>query len=252
MALRRINGMRPSRGFTVLELLLVLAVISTLVGLVIPSFYGSFRAEALPTSARDLRALVYQIRAQAMMEGMRFRVRFPREDELVDQPQRLGQPLVERESKPIEAPGVYEPVRAFWARDPVLRESIQCIGLELGMPRVSEELDELEEAPEFGEEGEELEIEDVRLIFEPDGSSEWATFRLAWLRTPDEKEDPETAPQLNVMIDGRTGQVWIQQPLEDEEVELLMREQGSHILHMDRIDAPKISEENILRLRDLL
>ena len=243
------------RGFTVLELVLVMALISLLVGYVLPSFWGAFQAEALPTSARDLRALLYQVRANAMMEGLRYRVRFPAEGEFEDQPERHYHPLVEREARPVEEPGIFAEVQAAWAREPVLRNSVRCVKFQLGMPRVPEQLDEMTEAPTETEEQKEQELDElweVQLYMEPDGSSDWATFRLAWLRTNEEEENPEEAPTLNVMIDGRTGAIWVQQPLTEEEIELLLRENGSHILHTDRINAPPITEENILRLRDLL
>ena len=249
------------RGFTVLELVLVMALISMLVGFVLPSFWGTFQAEALPTSARDLRALLYQVRASAMMEGLRYRVRFPTEDEVEDDSERLLQPLVEREAHPIEAAGEFTEVEAAWAREPVLRRNVRCVKFRLGMPPVPKELDKLTEAQAESdtqadsETGEEVNVEDLtafQLYVEPDGSSDWATFTLAWLRTPEEEEDPELAPTLNVLLDGRTGQIWIQQPLTDDETELLLRENGSHILHTDRINAPPITEENILRLKDLL
>ena len=83
------------RAFTVLELVLVMALISMLVGYVLPSFWGAFQAEALPTSAREMRALIYQVRANAMMEGLRYRIRFPTEDEIEDHPERLYQPVIE-------------------------------------------------------------------------------------------------------------------------------------------------------------
>lgn len=249
------------RGFTVLELVLVMALISMLVGYVLPSFWSTFQAEALPTSARDLRALLYQVRASAMMEGLRYRVRFPTEEEVEDDLEKLFQPLVEREAHPIEAGGVFTEVEAAWAREPVLRRNVRCVEFRLGMPPVPKEFDKLTEAQAETETqadletGEELGIEELsafKLYVEPDGSSDWATFTLAWLRTPEEEENPELAPTLNVLLDGRTGQIWIQQPLSDEEIELLLRENGSHILHTDRINAPPITEENILRLKDLL
>jgi hypothetical protein len=196
-----------------------------------------------------------------MMEGLRYRVRFPTEDEVEDDLERLFQPLVEREALPIEEAGVFTEVQAAWAREPILRRSVRCVKFRLGMPPVPKEFDELTEAQAETETqadfdtGEELDIEELsafKLYVEPDGSSDWATFTLAWLRTPEEEEDPELAPTLNVLLDGRTGQIWIQQPLTDEEIELLLRENGSHILHTDRINAPPITEENILRLKDLL
>ena len=243
------------RGFTVLELMLVMALISLLVGYVLPSFWGAFQAEALPTSARDLRALLYQVRANAMMEGLRYRIRFPAEGEFEDHPERRNQPLVEREAKSIEEAGIFTEVQTSWAREPVLRSLVRCVKFRLGMPRVPRQFDEMTEAQAETEAEQEQDLEELWEVVwyvEPDGSSDWATFTLAWLPGPEDEEDPEQAPSLNVMVDGRTGQIWVQQPLTDEEIELLLRENGSHILHTDRINAPPITEENILRLRDLL
>ena len=245
------------RGFSLLELMLVMGLISVMVGYVLPSFWNSLQAEALPNSAREFRALLYHVRARAMMEGRRYRIRFPDEDEFSDHPERRVQPLIEREDEPMAEPGRYYEVNASWAREPVLRPRIRCVEFELGMPVLTleqrgeeeaESVDELDEAPELDEKL----LTGIRLVFEPDGSSDWATFTLAELDDIEEIEDLDSAPLLNILLDGRTGQIWIQQPLLREEAELLLRENGSHILHMDRIHAKPITEDNILRLRDLL
>ncbi len=239
-------------GFTLLELLLVIALLVILTGIVLPSFWGSLRAEALPTSARDLRSLIYVTRANAMLDGLRYRIRFPEPGEM-DDSTREYQPLVEVESLPIEAPGRYEEVRASWARDAVLDPNVRCVKLTLGMPKMLE--DRFDGASHFGgEEDARRELWEVSLVIEPDGTAEWATFLLVRLDDPleDDEDAIENAPKLNVMIDGRTGQVWVQRPLSDDEMELLKRENGSHILHMDRIDSAPITEENILHLRDLI
>ena len=253
-------------GFTLLELVLVIALLCVMAGYVMPSFMSSLHAEALPTSARDLRSLIYLVRAEAMLEGKRYRICFPDPEELEaeygeEYLRFRHQPLIEKEDLPIEAPGQFFPVRANWAREPVLHERVRCIRLVRGMPHIEEESDEFAEALE-----EEWELDadlrdmedlwDTELIVEPDGTVEWATFTLVVLDDPqaelEDVEEVEELPKLNVMIDGRTGQIWVQRPLAEEEKELLLRENGSHILHMDRIDAEPITEENILRLKDLL
>lgn len=239
--------------------MLVMALMSVMVGYVLPSLWSTYQAEVLPTSARDLRALLYHVRARSMMEGVRYRVRFPLEEEFEEHRERQFQPLIEREDKPLEEAGQYNEVRASWAREPVFGRAVRCVEFKLGMPVLefghrgaqeegAESVEDLDEAPELDEEA----MESVRLLFEPDGSSEWATFSLALLENPDDVEDLKSAAILNVMVDGRTGQIWIQQPLMQSEAELLLRENGSHILHMDRINAKPITEKNILRLRDLL
>jgi len=245
------------RGFSLLELVLVMGLISLMMGYVLPSFWNSLQAEALPSSAREFRALLYHVRSRAMMDGRRYRIRFPAEDEFSDHPERRVQPLIEREDEPMAEPGTYYEVNSSWAREPVLRHGIRCVEFKLGMPVLTlgnrgeeeaESVDELDDAPELDEDL----LTEIRLVFEPDGSSDWATFTLAELQDPEELEDLDSAPLLNIMLDGRTGQIWIQQPLLREEAELLLRENGSHILHMDRINAKPITEDNILRLRDLL
>jgi prepilin-type N-terminal cleavage/methylation domain-containing protein len=239
-------------GFTLLELLLVIALMVILAGFVLPSFWGSLRAEALPTSARDLRSLIYVTRANAMLDGLRYRIRFPEPGEMED-PAREHQPLVEVEALPIEEPGQFPEVRASWARDAVLEANVRCVKLLPGMPKMLE--DRFDGASQLGgEEDAQRDLWEVSLVIEPDGTAEWATFLLVRLDDPtvDDEEAIEAAPKLNVMVDGRTGQVWVQRPLSDEEMELLKRENGSHILHMDRIDAAPITEENILHLRDLI
>ncbi len=62
------------RGFTFLELLTVLALITLLLGLVAPTFYRSWEKERLMSALRDLSAVMRLARSVAVTERARVRV----------------------------------------------------------------------------------------------------------------------------------------------------------------------------------
>jgi hypothetical protein len=89
----------------------------------------------------------------------------------------------------------------------------------------------------------------VHLVFNPDGSTGWVTFVLTNL--PFDLEQPESyhvGRILNVIVDGRTGQTWIQRVLRVEEVELMQEYGASPILHQDFTKPDVITEQNILEV----
>jgi hypothetical protein len=53
---------------------------------------------------------------------------------------------------------------------------------------------------------------------------------------------------LNVIVDGRTGETWIQRALRTEEVEVMDEYGASPILHQDFTRGDVITENNILEV----
>lgn len=221
MARRRMN---KRKGFTLLELLLVLALLVLLSAMAWPLMQSQMVAAELPESASRMRSLLYLTRSAAMLEHRRHRIRFSPKDQ---------QPVVEIEYDPILEPGRYVPVDQDWALEPALLEDVQVHRVHPGRPAYlrpvsaseGEAVDPLAvepvaEEPVSGVEstaakfqaarsdglgGQEAEIDERRplILFEADGSTEWATLVLS--RMPPEEELPEDEDQVWVVLDGRTG-----------------------------------------------
>lgn len=245
---------RGRAGFTLVELLLVLVVVGALLLLALPDLAATLSSERLPTSARDLRSLLQMCRGHAMTSGLRVRVRFPTDEEAAELPQGY-QPIVEIEADPIEQPGVFTPLAVGWASEPVFRKGVRFLRLQFGKPQFRED----DEDP-FGFEEQRLrrnvpeeELYFRTIVFEPDGAFPWVTIQLTDA-PPDAEEDEieEGYQRLNLVMDGTTGEGWIQQPLTEEEIELLKEHNGSPLLRYDRYNAPPLTEDNLLYIDEIL
>lgn len=212
------------RGFTLLEVLLALALFVILAAMAWPLMQAQIVAAELPESASRVRSLLYMTRSSAMLEHRRHRIRFMPDEQ---------QPVIEIEPDPIVEPGLFIPVDYAWAEEPALLADIEVHRVLPGRPAymrpvsVSEEgaVDPLEAEPVDEEEtsavestsaklqaarsdgmgGQEAEIDELRpiILFEADGSTEWATLVLS--RLPPTEELLEEEPQSWVVLDGRTG-----------------------------------------------
>jgi len=197
------------RAFTLLEVLLVIGLLAVLAGLAMPVMFGELARRELTESAENVRSLVVMARANAMISGNRYRIRWDAESR---------QPIVEHEPDAIGAPGEFVAVQAAWAREDVLLRKINCHEVWLGRP-VQYEL-VVEEAEEDSSESEEVEeyltedeIGRPTLVFDRTGRVDWATFVVAEGRLGELTDEAE---QLWVVVDGRTGQVLIERPLDEE------------------------------------
>ena len=252
------NRNRHKQAFSLLEILLVTGVLAVLAAMIMPNLLTSLTKAQLPESARQMRALLQLTRAHAMLDGRRYRIRLPRADEIDGQGE-TRQPVVEVEDEPLEKPDVFRPVLASWAQDATLKRNIRCARVRLGKPTVEQLLGEVETDEELEEELAEALEEAFEegfppLILEPDGTSEWATFLLT--DAPGEIEyeelDPQSAEyeQIEVILDGLIGLVWLQRPLYEEELEM-MREHGwPPVMRKDFLDPVSLTEENVLEIRE--
>ncbi len=249
------------RGFTLLEVLLVIGVLTLLSAMVVPNLLGQLIGQRLPRSAKQLRSLVQLTRANAMLDGKRYRLRFPREEEL-DSEDTEVQPIIECEEEPFLAPGVYVPVEAPWAQGETLLRNVWCVKVRLGKPTVEEllrnfdevaaDLDEeaLEEDPFYQEFIEEFEPQYPPLVFEPDGTSEWATFVLTKAPRDTDPEELANHKRIEVIFDGLTGLAWLQRPFYEEELEMLLEHGWPPVLRKDFLRAEPLVETEVIEIQE--
>ncbi len=260
------TGMRRHRGFTLLEVLIVTGLLALLAGFVLPTLIGDFERARLPESARQMRALLQLTRANAMIEGRRYRIRFAcpdcEEEDVLDGQGEQRQPIVEVEDNPLERPEEFRPLRAAWAQGEIFQRGVRCAGVRLGKPTVEALLGDDFEAEQYQEDRQEqLELsmeerfeEDFPpLVIEADGTCEWATFVLT--NAPEDVEiadlDPETDEyrQIEVIIDGLIGLAWLQRPLYEEELELMREHNWPPVLRKDFLDPVPLTEDNVLEIK---
>ncbi len=238
------------RAYTLVEAVLVVGLLVVIAGLAIPTFVREIRREELPGSGEQLRSLVSLMRAHAALDGKRYRIRFPMEDEK----DLLGgdrQPIIEREDDPMNAPEVFNLVTAPWAVGNTLLGSVWCAEVRLGKPTV-EELQARRSAIEdqLEEQMQDFEPERLPLEVEIDGTSQWATFVLTEAPRDVEVEELEKHPTIEVIVDGETGLAWLQRPLYDEELDLFEQKGWPCVLGQDYTSVEEITEDRVLELRE--
>lgn len=183
---------RIRRAFTLMELLLVIALLALMSILVFPNLGSIGHAEDLLESGRRVKATVAMCRAQAMADGRRYRMTI-RPD---------GRIRVSRQVDPIARPQEYEEIPSDWARLAILLDDIwvdQVLPLPEGPPPILVEDDTIEFS-EFddAELTSVTELEsDFVIDFEPDGSSASARWVIRDRR----------GAGIQMTLDGRVGRV---------------------------------------------
>jgi len=243
-----------SPGFTLVEVVLVVGILIVISTIAVPSFLRQIRQEELPGSGKQLRSFLTLLRANAALDGKRYRLRFPEEDEL-DSMGGDRQPIVEREDDPIDEPAVFNVVTAPWAVGSTLLGHVWCAEVRLGRPTVerlqerrsaiAEKLSEARDRSDF-----EFNAQRPPLFIEPDGSCDWATFLLTEAPRKAELEELEDHPRVEVILDGYTGLGWIQRPLYEEELDLFEEHGWPAVLGQDYLDPTPITEDRVLELRE--
>lgn len=247
---------RPTRrrAYTLVEIVLVVGLLATISAFVIPNFLAQLQTDSLPRSARQLRSLITLVRARATLDGKRYQIRFPNEDELDP----LGgeqQPLIEREDDPFDEPEVYNLVTAPWAVGRTFLADVWCPEVRLGRPKITEIIERRKRAAEKIEEElsdafEEYELDRLPLVLQLDGTSEWAVFVLTDAPRTIELEELENYPQIELIVDGLTGLAWMQRPFYDEELELFEEKNWPAVLRQDYLSSAELTEDDVLELRE--
>lgn len=239
------------RAFTLLELVLVLGIMVVITALAVPSFFGRLKREELPGSAQQMRSLITLVRAHAAFDGMRYRIRFPEDDE--EDP--LGgdqQPIIEREIDPIDDPGIFDPVTSPWAVGKTVLGEAWCAEIRLGKPTIEmlrRTRSQIRDAVD--EELEDFSPERPPLIIEPDGTSDWATFVLTTAPRDTSFDDLEHHERVEIILDGETGLAWLQRSFYDEEVDLFEEKGWPVVLRRDWLDPRVLTEDDVLELWDI-
>ncbi|MCC7290904.1 MAG: prepilin-type N-terminal cleavage/methylation domain-containing protein [Phycisphaerales bacterium] len=243
-------GGPPRRAFTLLEVVLVVALLAIVAALALPNLTQELAGQQMSTSAEQMRSLLELIRANAQMDGKRFRIRMPRADEL----DRMGtdvQPVVERADDPME-PETWTLVEEPWTLGETFLRDCRCIQVRLGRPTVEKLRDPQPSlAEELANLREDFDVEFPPVTFEPDGTSPWAVFVV--YKGPREKKAEELAEEdarIEVIMDGATGMIWLQRPLYESELSLFEENGWPVVLRRDFLDPRELTEDDVLELSE--
>ncbi len=241
-------------ALTLVEVLLVCGMLVLLAAMAMPALLQQVRSRSLEMSARQLGAMVSLVRSQAQFDGKRYRIRFATEDEREDG--KAGeQPIIERENDPMDEPQVFSPVRESWVVGNTLLGRVWCAEVRLGRPTI-EELQRLRKSRTS--EIEQLQVEAFEdfdperppLVIEPDGSCEWVTFVLTEAPRNTDLRDLVEEIRLEVIVDGFTGQSWVQRPFYDEELDLFEEKHWPAVLRQDLLTARVLTEDDVLEIQE--
>lgn len=243
---------RKTPGFTLIEIVLVVALLATLAAFTMPNLLRQIEAQRLPTSARQMRALLTLVRANAMFDGKRYRIRFPEEDE-IDSEGEDRQPLIEREDDPFREPWVFNLVTAPWTQGETLLRGIWCAEVRLGRPT----LDKLEEQligesieEELEASADDYEVGFPPLIIESDGTCEWVTFLVTDAPRDTDESELENYTRIEVIMDGLTGLIWLQRPLYEEELDMFREHDWPPVLRRDFTRRERLTEADVLEISE--
>jgi len=220
-----------ARAFTLLEVLIVLSLLVLLVGLSWPALSNRLNAAQLPETADRFRSLLYLTRSAAMMDHMRYRIRFVQD---------VQQPVIEFEPDAIGRPGEYVESSAEWAAGFPLPDNVHVHDVIPGRPAYltpvsanpPEEEVGVETTTDLNEQNagasdaatsfvDQMKDEgaDARrpgIVFETDGTADWATIVLSELPASEALDGSQR--QYWVVLDGRTGLATVREGITEEEL----------------------------------
>lgn len=215
-------------GFTLIETLLVLALLALLAGLTISNFSGTSEQARSEEGVQRLAAMFKSARAEAAGQGRRVRLSFPG-----------GQPLLEVEADPLNNPGKFAPLDAWWAEKATLDDPLRvtAVTLDGNAGLVAAQIQAqggsggqaapAAQTPPAGQtssagQGQGSNSagstgQDVLpyILFRPDGSSDGATVTISDTTS----ETPETAWTRQIRLSGVDGSIHILTPPDDEDTQ---------------------------------
>jgi len=112
---------RGRTAFTLMEVLLVIALLGVVAAYALPSFFSSAQREELDQSARRFKATFAMCRAEAMNEARTYRI------ELIPD----GCVRVCRQVDPLYAPQYFNPVQSDWSATNILLEDVWVEAVQL-------------------------------------------------------------------------------------------------------------------------
>ncbi|MFQ5463225.1 MAG: Tfp pilus assembly protein FimT/FimU [Phycisphaerae bacterium] len=247
----------PHRSaYTLVEIMLAIAILVAIAGFVVPNFVVDLERLKLPGSARRMRSLVAMVQANAAFDGVRYRIRFPMEEE-ADEFEDPNQPIVEREEDAVLQPHVFTRVTAPWAVGTIVSDGIRCAEVRMGRPTIElirelENRDQIEEA--LKEAFQDFDPLRPPVVIDPDGTSDWVTFVVTNAPAdvpPEDLADSEEYSTIEVIVDGLTGSAWLQRPLYAEELDLFEEQGWPIVLRRDFLDPRVLTEDDVLELHNI-
>ena len=236
------------RAFTLLEVLLVIAILGLIAAFIYPDLQGEQKRRSLVDSADALRNLVVMTQAQAMQEGVRYRIEFPGTPDPLDQharketdvPQATEQPIIKKQADAVGSPDIFDGGHT----EQTLRDGTRCIAVvpwSLEMFCSSNNDGEIA-GPGLSQDGQ---TSFVPLTLNPDGTCDKIAFVLTDLPPNGEMIEANAGHILYVIIDSRTGQGWVQRAWRVRECELFEEEKVvSPVLRIDFTKPDLITRDN--------
>lgn len=231
----------------------MIVLLGIVAAIILPNLEPDRRARTLTESAERLRALIEMAHAHAMQEGIRYRISFPGTpdpndpdaEKEIDIPFETLQPDVSRQMDPQGNPEWYGGFDADWKNLQILQDGTRCVSVLPGKPSYAINNQWPIADPGMPEEKTQF----VPLTLFPDGTTEWVTFVLTDLPFEVELQPQHVAHILYLIVDGRTGHVWMQRAFLNDEVEVMQEHKAEPVMHMDFINPELITEANILDIR---
>lgn len=239
------------RAFTLVEVLLVILLLGLLVVFAFPDLGQEMKRRSLVESADRLRSLIVMMHAKAMQDGVRYRIEFPgtpdpldvHAEKSIDVPVETQQPIVKKQSDPLNNPEAYADTSVGWQA--IMQEGSRCVAV---MNWNAGQYCEISNSSPVA--GPQVLSDErtsfVPLTLNPDGTCDKVAFALTDLPPDKDLTTDDVSRILYVIVDGRTGQTWIQRAWRVEECEVMAEYGASPILRMDFTRPDLITDKNIL------